>query len=333
MSSDTPTVTVLSTGGTIASTRGEGGKSPSKAGDDLIDAVPGLDDHAEFAVESVCQVSGFDMTWERVSALKAAAEAAAAESDGLVVTHGTDTMAESAYFLDLTTDLDVPVAFTGSQRSFDDVGTDGPPNLLEAVRTVTHDRVGSGVYLVFNDHVHAARDVVKSHTSKLETFTAPDRGPVAEFTPTGIRFFREPRSYSATADVGAGDVIEAEVPIVTTALGVGGDQVRRAVDAEVDGIVVAGTGLGNTTAALCDAIEVAIDAGVPVVVSSRCHAGATAPLYGKGGGGKTLERLGVVEAGDLPPWKARIKLAVALAGGSFDETFFTEGVKAPASSN
>ncbi|WP_435116253.1 asparaginase [Halolamina sp. C58] len=326
-------VTLLSTGGTIASTDGDGGKTPSKAGEALIEAVPGLGERASLTVERVASVSGFDVTWKRAAALRNAAESAADESDGIVVTHGTDTMAESAYLLDLTTDLPVPVAFTGAQRPFDEVGTDGPPNLLAAVRTVTHDRVGSGTYLVFDDEVHAARDVVKSHTSALSTFRSPERGPVGEFTPAGLRLFREPRSYADGApDV---DEIGAAIPILTSGLGVSGDTLRRVVgeldDPAVDGVVVAGTGLGNTTGALCDAIEEIRAAEVPVAVASRCHEGSTAPLYGGAGGGTTLDELGVLWAGDLPAWKARIKLAVALAVGDdgVDEAFFERGLREP----
>ncbi|MFW5938890.1 MAG: asparaginase [Halolamina sp.] len=326
-------ITVLSTGGTIASTGGDDGKTPTKAGEDLIDAVPGLSELASFTVERVASVSGFDVTWERAAGLRRAAERAAIESDGIVVTHGTDTMAESAYLLDLTTALGVPVAFTGAQRPFDQVGTDGPPNLLAAVRTVAHERVDSGVYLVFDDEVHAARDVVKSHTSALSTFRSPERGPVGEFTPKGIRFFREPRSYAdGTPQVGD---VDAAIPMLTSGLGVSGDVLRRLVgdvdDPAVDGVVAAGTGLGNTTGSLCSAIAVVREAGLPVVVASRCHEGATAPLYGGDGGGTTLDELGVLWAGDLPAWKARIKLAVALAvsDGELDEAFFDRGLREP----
>ena len=325
-------VTVLSTGGTIASTGGEDGKTPTESGEDLLDAVPGLGELASFTVERVASVSGFDVTWERATALRRAARQAADGSDGIVVTHGTDTMAESAYLLDLTTDLGVPVSFTGAQRPFDEVGTDGPPNLLAAVRTVTHDRVEGGTFLVFDDEVHAARDVVKRHTSALSTFDSPERGPVGEFTPQGLRLFREPRSYADGApEVGS---VAAEIPVLTSGLGVSGDTIRRLVgsvdDPAIDGLVVAGTGLGNTTGSVCAAVADLREAGIPVVIASRCHEGATGPLYGGDGGGTTLDELGVLWAGDLPAWKARIKLAVALErDDGVDEAFFERGLREP----
>ncbi|WP_207586282.1 asparaginase domain-containing protein [Halomontanus rarus] len=337
-----PHVRIASTGGTIASTAsqaedGESGKTPSQSGDDLVDAVPEIGDHATIDVENVCQVSGFQMNGEALERLADAIDRAAADGvDGVVVTHGTDTMAESAYALDLACEAtaNLPVVFTGAQRSFDQLGTDGPTNLLAAVRTAAHDRVrdGGGVYLAFNDTVHAARWVVKGHTSALETFESPGAGPVGEFAPDGLRFFREPGSYSASMpDATVRIDPDVRVEIVTNALGVDGRQVERALsnagesenadengtetETGADGLVVAGTGLGNTTAELGAALESAIDDGVPVVLTSRCHAGPTAGVYGGDGGGKTLLEAGAISGGDLPPWKARLKLLLALSRG------------------
>ncbi|ELY88068.1 asparaginase [Natrialba taiwanensis] len=320
-----PHVRILSTGGTIAST-GESetsGKTPTRTGDELVDAVPELADYATVSVETVCQRSGFQITAEQATTIVDAAERAAEDGvTGVVVTHGTDTMAESAYYLDLVSAADVPVVFTGAQRPFDQPGTDGPANLLTAVQTVVDDRFRSGSYLAFNDAVHAARWVRKSHTSKLETFASPGAGPVAERTPNGLRTFREPRSYSnATAipDTGARIDPDVRVELVTNAMGIDGTQVERALDDEtVDGFVLAGTGLGNATAELGAALESAIDAGYLVVLTSRCHAGSSAGLYGGPGGGRTLLDAGAISGGDLSPWKARVKTELVLSAAATD---------------
>lgn len=307
-----PRVRILSTGGTIASTSGgdDEGKSPSKSGDDLVEAVPELADYADLEVTEISQVSGFGMDFEKMEATARAAEEAAGEGvGGLVVTHGTDTMEETAYYLDLVTDLDVPIALTGAQRPFDQVGTDGPPNLLAAVRTVTDDRISGGVYLTFNDAVHAAREVTKSHTSKLETFASPETGPVGEFTPDGLRLLDEPGPRAVEMP---GHEVDAEIAIVTNAAGVDGRPVERAVEDGADGIVVAGTGLGNATGPLGRTIVETLADGVPVVITSRCYAGSVAGLYGGDGGGRTLEDAGVIQGGDLPAWKTRVKLALAV---------------------
>lgn len=303
-----PTVVVLSTGGTIASTSTAGGATPSKRGTELVDAVPELEAHAEIEVEEVARIPSYDMGFETLTELAAATRRVAADgADGVVVTHGTDTIEESAYFLDLVLDSEIPVAFTGAQRRPDEVSPDGPANLLAAVRTVTHDRFDDGVYVVTNDEVHAARDVTKTHTSALETFDSPSTAPIATVTRSAVRIVRDPKSYSATVD--ARDVT-SDVAVVSSGAGVGRRPIDRALEDGVDGLVVDGTGLGNTTSELGDAIDDAVADDTPVVVTSRCQAGTTAPVYGGDGGGSTLRSHGAIHGGDLPAHKARIKLAL-----------------------
>ncbi|QFU82011.1 asparaginase [Natronorubrum aibiense] len=316
-----PDVRVVSTGGTIASTSSEDedssetGKTPDVSGGDLVEAVPEIAEHASIDVDDVCQRSGFQMDVENAGRVIDTIERAAREGvDGVVVTHGTDTMAESAYYADVVLEADVPVVFTGAQRPFDELGTDGPTNLLLAVHAAADERfrTAGGSYLAFNDAVHSARWVVKSHTSKLETFASPSHGPVAEHTPNGLRTLREPGRYSNPIS-GARIDPDVRVELVTNAMGVDGRQVERALEDDADAVVVAGTGLGNTTGALGVTLEDAIDAGVPVILTSRCHAGTTAGLYGGPGGGRTLLEAGAISGGDLPPWKARLRTALALS--------------------
>lgn len=304
---------VVSTGGTIASTQDGNAATPNKEGSELVQAVPEISDHAEVtAVRNVAQLPSFDMDVDTIADVgDAAAEAAADGADGVVVTQGTDTMEESAYVLDLTRDLDIPVVFTGAQRRLDEVSSDGPANLLTAVRAASHERVqdAGGVYVAFDMELHAARDVTKAHVSALGTYDSPDKGPVASFTRQGIRVHRSPGSYSESLPVTRTD---ADVAMIQSAVDVDARQIEFALEAGVDGLVVEGTGLGNTTSAIGNAIARAVDAGVPVVVASRCHGGSTAPVYGTDGGSKTLVDHGAIQAGDLPAHKARLKLALAL---------------------
>jgi L-asparaginase len=322
-----PHVHVAATGGTIASTPDEEGAAPSLDGEDLLVSVPDLASHADLSVDSVSQVPGFDVDFEiMASVAECAREAAAEGADAVVVTHGTDTMAETAYFLDLVCSLPIPVVVTGAQRRLDEPSSDAPANVLAAVRAATHDRVGEGVFLAFDDELHAARDVRKTHSHKLNGFSSPNDGPVATLTRAGIRFHREPQSESVYLPVAGSrgeseDEIEGEsaveapdarVEIVVSAAGVDSAQVERAVESGADGLVLAGTGLGNATGDLGEAIADAIDAGVPVVLTSRTGAGSTGAVYGTAGGGKTLHDRGAIPGGDLAPWKARVKLALAL---------------------
>jgi L-asparaginase len=309
-------VTVVGTGGTIASTstdtEAETGATPTLSGADLVEAVPDLAAHATLSVEEVAQVPSFDMDFGTVTAVAEAVERAVGDgADGVVVTHGTDTMEESAYLLDSTLGLDAPVVFTGAQRRPDQVSPDGPSNLLTAVRAAVHDRLAGagGVYVAFNEELHAARDVTKTHTSALETFASPNTGPVATFRPGPVRFHREPGRRCTPVPVREPT---ARVEVVTTGIGVDSEPLERAVDAGVDGLVLEGTGLGNTTSALGDAVGRAVDAGVPVVLTSRCGAGGVAPVYGTPGGGATLADHGALSGGDLPAQKARLTLALAL---------------------
>ena len=308
-----PNVCVLACGGTIASTGGDDGAAPEKSGAELVEAVPELASIAEMTVREVASRPGFDMDEDTVVELgRAVRDSAADGAAGVIVTHGTDTMEESAYYLDLALDVDVPVVFTGAQRRSDEIGFDGYANLLSAVRAVTHERFreAGGVYLAFDDEIHAARDVTKTHTSSLGTFKSPGKGPVASVTREGLRFAREPGSRSVSLP---SLETNADVAMVKTGLGVGAGQLERALDAGMDGIVVEGTGLGNVTTPLGNAVRDAIESGVPVVISSRCQAGHVGAVYGTEGGGHTLREHGVISAGDLQAHKARIKLMLALA--------------------
>jgi len=224
------------------------------------------------------------------------------------VTHGTDIMAESAYFAALTAN-DVPVVFTGAQRRSDETSPDGPANLLTAVRAAADERLhGTGqAFVAFDERLHAARSVSKTHTSRLDAFTSPDAGPVASDTRAGLRFHRTPTPREVPYEP---TVPEATVRIVPNAAGVSRNPVDEAVENGVDGLVLEVTGLGNVTTALGDAVADAIAAGVPVVVASRSPGGETAAVYG--GGGETLRRHGVGFAGPRSAPKARIELMLAL---------------------
>ena len=306
-------VSVLTTGGTIASTAGEGGAVPSKRGSELIGAVPEIESYADVEIRDVLRTPSFDLSLDEVATVaEAAREAVADGADGVVVTHGTDTMEETAYYLDLVLSLDAPVVLTGAQRRPDERSADGPANLLTAVRTASHERFrgAGGVYVAFDEEVHAARDVTKGHTSALSAFVSPEKGPVARVERDGIRLFRDPGSRSASVAVTRTD---AAVVVVPSGVGVGSRPVERVLDDGVDGIVLEGTGLGNTTTAVGEAVGEAVDDDVPVVVTSRCRAGAVAPVYGTPGGGERLAERGVVDGGDLLAHKARLKLLLVVS--------------------
>ena len=306
-------VTVLSTGGTIASTDADDGAEPTKSGRELVAAVPALENYADVAVEQVAQVPSFEIDaatletiGERVSEFDDDPE-----TDAVVITHGTDTIEETAYYLDVAVSPSTPVFLTGAQRRPDETSPDGPRNLLTAFEAATVFRAidGSGVFVAFNEEIHAARSVMKTHTSKVETFSSIGEGPVATVDPNGVNVHRSPRSET---DPLPGKSLCAAVYAVKSGSGVSGTLVDCAIDRSADGIVVEGTGLGNVTADVGEAIERARDADIPVVVTSRCLRGRTAPVYGGTGGGERLREYGAAFAGDLPAQKARLRLQLAI---------------------
>lgn len=312
-----PHVVVAACGGTIASEPGDEGAAPAKTGDDLVAAVPELEEYASVSTREICRQPGFDVRWRDVFATAATLREAVGDgADGVVVTHGTDTLADTAFALDLLTDLPVPVVVTGAQRRLDEPSSDVAANLALAVRAAADDRFTAGVHVAFDDELHGARDAVKTHSNALSTFQSPGAGPVATFTRSGTRLLRNPSRAVAVDPLGVPDTDAVpEVPVIHSGTGVGSESVEAAVDRGVGGVVIEGTGLGNTTGALGDAIaEVVADR--PVVVASRTHAGPTEPVYGTPGGAVTLDAHGVVFADELPAAKARVALALGLAAGT-----------------
>jgi L-asparaginase len=311
-----PTVVVLSTGGTIASTRSteEGGYTSSLMGEQLVAAVPGLDQVARIEVQNVANVGSTNMTpalWLEVSRrAKAALEREAVA--GVLVTHGTDTMEETAYFLDLTVTNRKPVIMVGAMRAASEWDADGPRNLLDAARVaVSGEAIGMGTLVVLNGEIHAAREVTKTHSLSVETFDTPEFGALGIVDADGVRFYRAPlRRQSLPIP---SDVILPTVDIVSNYAGSDGRLIRGLLgEGPIDGLVVDASGAGNIAGALFEAVREAREAGVAVVVTSRTHAGRVLPLYAGGGGGTTLHDLGCVFADNLSAQKARVLLIVAL---------------------
>jgi L-asparaginase len=283
-------------------------------GRELVDAVPELSEYADLTVEDVARVPGFEVD---AATLETVGERVKEFDDdptvdAVVVTHGTDTLEETAYYFDVTLQPETPVLVTGAQRRPDEVSADGPANLLAAVRAARafHERDAGGAFVAFDQTVHSARTATKAHTSKLGTFRSVNTGPVATVDRDGVHVHRPPRS--ETEHVGTTS-LDATVFTVKSGSCVTGDLLDAAMDRDPDGLVVEGTGLGNATPDLGRAIAEAVDADVPVVVASRCFDGRTGAVYGGDGGGERLREHGVVFAGDLPAHKARLKLTLALS--------------------
>jgi L-asparaginase len=304
---------VLSTGGTIASTSSDEGATPTKEGHELIDAVPELEEYGDIDVEQITQVLSFEMDRETLETIGHRVKELDADDsvDAIVITHGTDTMEETAYYLDVALQPETPVLLTGAQRRPDEVSPDGPSNLRTSFRAAAafDDCDGEGVFVAFNEEIHAAQSVTKTHTSKLETFVSVGTGPVATMTHDGITIHRDPRSETDHIPTCS---VDSAVYTLASGIGVTGNLTDAALEHGVEGFVINGTGLGNVTKSLGKWIEQCTGRGIPVIITSRCLEGQTAPVYGSVGGGERLRDYGALFAGDLPAQKARIKLMLAL---------------------
>src|SRR5712692_8305598 len=272
-----PTVAVLSTGGTIASKKdpAKGGYVPALSGEDLVSAVPAINKIAQIQVEQISNIASNDMTPEiwvrlagRVNELLAKPEIA-----GIVVAHGTGTLEETAYFLDLTTMSTKPVVLVGAQRPASDPDSDGPRNFTDALRVaITPEAVNKGVMVVMNGQINAARDVTKTNTSQVETFRSLEFGQLGVVDFERVRFYRGPLRRQTLAIDSRTQL--PRVDIVMSYAGADGLLIRSMLrDGLVQGLVISGLGLGGVPGSMFDAIQEARARGIPVVISTRVPTG------------------------------------------------------------
>ena len=310
---DRPTVAVVATGGTIAMKvdPNTGAPVPALSGEDLTSAVPKLKEIATIRVVEFSNIPSDYMGPDRWPNLAKKVDEVLADPGvvGVVITHGTDTLDQTAYFLDLTLKSEKPVVAVGAQRNASDWDTDGPRNLLNAVRQVlAKDAAGKGVTVTLNHYINAAREVRKTHTSNVETFNSGDAGYLGYVDEDKVVFYR--------ASVRRQKLPLPErlprVDLIPMYAGADGGYVRHAADSGAEAIVVEAYGWGNVNEPMHDAIKYAVDKGVPVVVATKVYNGRTLPVYGFKGGGKTLQQAGAVFAGDLSADKARLLTMLVL---------------------
>lgn len=311
-------IRLISTGGTIASVRDPdtGAVRTAVSGEELLSNLGGIDVRHDVTVEEFSAINSWDMTPSMMQELAGSLTEFLDRSDsvGAVVTHGTDTLEETAYFLHLTVSSDKPVVVTGAMRNHSDPGFDGHQNLYHSlVVAASRANPAGGTLVVMNDEIHSPRWVTKSHTTKLETFVSANAGPVGYLNDDVPVFLQSPPGGDMYSTTSVNPVGEIEVPLIKTAAGVGPVSLQSALDRDPDGLVIEGSGSGNVPSAFLDGIERASEEDVPVVVVSRCWRGAAVPVYGNPGGGKTLRERGVVHAPWLNGQKARIQLIVHLA--------------------
>lgn len=313
-----PRILVLATGGTIAGQadpRASGAyKSGQITGEQLIQAVPGLDKLANLNAEQISSIGSQDMNDKVWFALARRIQQAfdKDEADGVVVTHGTDTLEETAFFLDNVVKGDRPVVIVGSMRPATAVSADGPGNLYEAIQVAADPRSrGRGVMAVLNDKIEAARSVTKTNTTSIETFASPNGGPIGYVdTAGGIRFLTQISNLKrANYALPASEPLP-RVEIVYSHANMDAVPIEDAISHGAKGIVLAGVGDGNTSKQALEALEAAARKGIVVVRSSRVRSGFVT---------RNVEvdddKNGFVVSEDLNPQKARVLTQLLIASG------------------
>jgi len=311
-----PRVIILATGGTIAGAGASADRAGYTAGkipiDDLIGAIPTVKKIATITGEQVASVGSQDMTidvWKKL-AVRANEIFAKNEADAIVVTHGTDTQEETAYFLDLLVASEKAVVLTGSMRPATAISADGPKNLYDAI-TVAIDPKSKkrGVLVSFNEGIFDAREVMKLSTTKTNAFGSPNTGPIGaaydgrvEYYTTNVREVNVNTPFSVKADTKL-----PRVDIVYMYADAPSDQIDMLIAKKVDGIVIAGVGNGNMNKAYMDAVKRAVAAGVIICRASRAPSGRVV-LHDE----IDDDKLGTIVSDDLTPQKARILLMLGL---------------------
>ncbi|HFE5523111.1 TPA: asparaginase [Staphylococcus aureus] len=229
--------------------------------------------------------------------------------DGVVITHGTDTLEETAYFLDTMEIPHMPIVLTGAMRSSNELGSDGVYNYLSALRVASDDKAADkGVLVVMNDEIHAAKYVTKTHTTNVSTFQTPTHGPLGLIMKQEILYFKtaEPR---VRFDL---DCIQGLVPIISAYAGMTDELIDMLDLEQLDGLVIQAFGAGNVPKETAQKLENLLQKGIPVALVSRCFNGIAEPVYAYQGGGVQLQKAGVLFVKELNAQKARLKLLIAL---------------------
>lgn len=310
-------IVLLFTGGTISMKYDAalGGAVPALSGDEIVHATRGLTDVADVEVEQWGNYPGPHMTVERMWALRnrIAHHLARTEVDGVVVTHGTDALEESAYLSARSLPPQKPVVFTGAMRSASDLGWDGPSNLLDSARVAASPAShGKGALVCLGERIHSALEVAKTHTEARDSFESPGLGALGEIDEGQVIYRRALLDFPVPLNPP-----EPTEPVDIVHMWAGAD--ARLLDASRESgakaVVVAAMGRGNVPPPALDGIVRWVESGRPVVITSRALAGRVGPTYGYPGGGRRVLETGAIFAYGKRPGQARIDTMLALGAG------------------
>ncbi|MGX6978562.1 asparaginase [Vagococcus elongatus] len=303
-------ILVLHTGGTIAMSEDSatGAVSVSQI-NPLLQQSLVLNTDTRLQIEDIFYLPSPHITPEHMLTLKNRILRGIKEGyDGVVITHGTDTLEETAYFLDITIGKKIPIIVTGAMRSSNELGADGLSNYQSAIRVASCEEAqGKGTLVVMNDEIHTARYVTKTHATNVATFRSPTFGPIGLVTKHVISFYQQLLNQN-NLDVHSADGV---IPIMKAYAGMG-DSLNLLSNQPIDGLVLEALGAGNLPPQTLPALEKLLADNIPIVLVSRCFNGVAEGVYDYEGGGRQLKQKGIIFCDSLNSQKARIKLLVAL---------------------
>jgi len=306
-------ILIVFAGGTFSMKIDEetGGAVPFFHGDQLVEMIPESKELANISVYEFGMYPGPHMTPELMLDLSKEIKQRINQDDvdGIIVTHGTDTLEETAYLLDLTIKTDKPIVVIGAMKTSSEPDWDGPKNLLDAIHIINSSTSqGMGVLVCLNGEINAASEVTKTHTEDIETFHSLDFGALGFVDRGHVIFNRMPRKLETIKT----ENINPNVDLIKIHAGMGDKFFKFSADSGVNGIVIEAMGVGNVPPTTYDGIKYAVEKKIPVVLTSRCPSGETLDIYSYPGAGKWLKKLGVIFTDYLNGQKARIKLMLCL---------------------
>ncbi|WP_057829558.1 asparaginase [Liquorilactobacillus cacaonum] len=307
------TILILHTGGTIAMSKNiDGGVAPNNINPLDMFENPFVD-KLNLITEDIFNLPSPHIGPEEMLLIQKRILKAISENiDGVVITHGTDTLEETAYFLDLTIQNDFPVVVTGAMRSANEIGSDGLHNFQTAIQTAASDSAkNKGVLVVMNDEIHTARYVTKTHTTNVATFRTPTFGPIGLVTKDRILFYEQLllTNYHPIKN------LVSHVYLVKAYAGMDPEILEFMDNDQTNGIVIEALGAGNLPPRILPILKKLLNRQIPVVLVSRCFNGIAQEVYSYDGGGIQLSHMGVIFCHGLNGQKARIKLLVGLSDG------------------
>lgn len=301
-------ICLINTGGTIAMSEDHTTGKVSPSSENPINLQTNLfSSMADIETVDLFNLPSPHMTEARMLELGQYIEKEAPKYDGFVVTHGTDTLEETAYFLDLTLNLEIPVVLTGAMRSSNEIGADGLANLRSSILVASDDKSAhKGVMVVMNDEIHTAPHVTKTHTTNLATFQTPTFGPIGLISKNQVLYFQELLNHEYYPV----KAVDKKVALLKAYAGMGPELFEAVDHAGFAGLVIEALGAGNLPPATLPAIDKFLTKGMPVVILSRAFNGVTEDVYDYSGGGKQLRQKGIIFGQGISGVKARIKLTV-----------------------